>query len=108
MRVKNTAGHEHTGVYCAYIRVSTDKQDVARQEMEIEKWLNGGDHQVIWFKEEGVEFVNLIPHSDDISTSIFQTRKEPKLSFLNEFLMLFDKNQIQEGGFFVIIGRKKK
>ena len=35
MRVKNTAGHEHTGVYFAYVRVSTDSQDVARQEMEI-------------------------------------------------------------------------
>lgn len=54
MRVKNTAGQEHTGVYCAYVRVSTDSQDVARQEMEIKKWLNGGDHQVIWFREEGV------------------------------------------------------
>ena len=54
MRVKNTAGQEHTGVYCAYVRVSTDSQDVARQEMEIKKWLNGGDHQVMWFREEGV------------------------------------------------------
>ena len=60
-----------------------------------------------WFKEEGVEFVNLIPHSDDISKPLFQTREEPKLSFINEFLMLFNMNQIQEGGFFVIIGRKK-
>lgn len=54
MRVKNTAGQEHTGTYFAYVRVSTDQQDVARQEMEIKKWLNGGDHQVLWFKEEGV------------------------------------------------------
>ena len=60
-----------------------------------------------WFKEEGVDFVNLIPHLDDISKPLFQAREEPKLSFINEFLMLFDMNQIQEGGFFVIIGRKK-
>jgi len=60
-----------------------------------------------WFKEEGVEFVNLIPHTDEISIPLFQTRKEPKLSFINEFLMLFNLNQIKEGGFFVIIGRKK-
>ena len=54
MRVKNTAGQEHTGTYFAYVRVSTDDQDVARQEMEIKKWLNGGNHSVVWFKEEGI------------------------------------------------------
>ena len=54
MRVVNTSGQEHSGIYCAYVRVSTDDQDVARQENEIKKWLNGGDHQVMWFKEEGV------------------------------------------------------
>ncbi len=60
-----------------------------------------------WFDEEGVDFINLIPHLDDISIPLFQTRKKPKLSKLNELFMLFDRNQIQEGGFFVIIGRKK-
>ena len=54
MRVVNTSGQEHSGIYCAYVRVSTDDQDVARQENEIKKWLNGGNHQVMWFKEEGV------------------------------------------------------
>jgi DNA invertase Pin-like site-specific DNA recombinase len=54
MRVVNTSGQEHSGIYCAYVRVSTDDQDVARQENEIKKWLNGGDHQIMWFKEEGV------------------------------------------------------
>ena len=41
-------------IYCAYVRVSTDTQDVARQENEIKKWLGDLDHQVIWFKEQGV------------------------------------------------------
>ena len=41
-------------IYCAYVRVSTDTQDVARQENEIKKWLGDTDHQVIWFKEQGV------------------------------------------------------
>jgi len=54
MAVKTTAGQEHTGTYFAYVRVSTDDQDVRRQEMEILKWLNGGNHSVVWFKEEGV------------------------------------------------------
>lgn len=60
-----------------------------------------------WFEEEGVEFINLIPHLDDNSIPIFQIRKKPELRVLNELLMLFDRNQIREGGFFVIIGRKK-
>ena len=54
MAIKTTAGQEHTGTYFAYVRVSTDDQDVARQEMEILKWLNGGNHSVVWFKEEGI------------------------------------------------------
>jgi len=54
MAIKTTAGKEHAGTYFAYVRVSTDDQDVARQEMEIKKWLNGGNHSVVWFKEEGI------------------------------------------------------
>ena len=54
MAVKTTAGKEHAGTYFAYVRVSTNDQDVARQEMEILKFLNGGNHSVVWFKEEGV------------------------------------------------------
>jgi len=57
MAIKTTAGQEHTGTYFAYVRVSTDDQDVARQEMEIKKWLNGGDHSVVWFREEGISQV---------------------------------------------------
>ena len=40
MPIKTTAGKEHAGTYFAYVRVSTDDQDVRRQEMEIKKWLN--------------------------------------------------------------------
>ena len=60
-----------------------------------------------WFEEDGVEFVNLIPHLDDIDNQIFKTREINSLSPIKDFLMLFDSNQIQEGGFFVIIGKKK-
>jgi len=47
-------GQPHTGKFAAYVRVSTDSQDVATQEHSIKAWLNGGDHQVKWFREEGV------------------------------------------------------
>ncbi len=59
-----------------------------------------------WFEEEGVEFVNLIPHSDETSIPLLKKREKPRLSKLKELLMLFERNQIQEGGFFVMIGRK--
>ncbi len=88
---------------------SKDKRNawVTDQFMNPHETLHLPSETMQWFKEEGVDFVNLIPHSDDIYTPLFQTRDEPKLSSLNEFFMLFDRNQIQEGGFFVIIGRKK-
>ena len=59
-----------------------------------------------WFKEENVEFINLIFHCDD-NLPIFQKRQMPLLSTFNELSMMFNRRQIQEGGFFVIIGRKR-
>jgi len=47
-------GQEHTGKIAAFVRVSTDKQDVVNQEFGIQAYLNGGKHKVKWFREEGV------------------------------------------------------
>tara|TARA_R100001163_G_C5064314_1_gene201884 strand:+ start:1228 stop:2001 length:774 start_codon:yes stop_codon:yes gene_type:complete len=47
-------GTPHSGKYAAYVRVSTEEQDVANQEAAIKAYLNGGDHKVKWFREEGV------------------------------------------------------
>lgn len=47
-------GKEHSGKYAAYVRVSTDKQDVKNQEHAIKDYLNGGDHDVKWFRDKGV------------------------------------------------------
>ena len=47
-------GVPHEGSYAAFVRVSTDAQDVANQEHGIKAFLNGGDHKVKWFREEGV------------------------------------------------------
>ena len=47
-------GIPHTGKFACYVRVSTDKQDVENQMYGIKAYLNGGDHTVKWFKEEGV------------------------------------------------------
>ena len=58
-------GVPHTGKFACYVRVSTDKQDVENQMYGIKAYLNGGDHTVKWFKEEGVS-----------SGSDWHTRKE--------------------------------
>ena len=47
-------GAAHSGKFACYVRVSTDKQDVANQEHAIKAYLNGGDHEVTWYREEGV------------------------------------------------------
>ena len=47
-------GQPHKGKYAAYVRVSTEEQDVVNQEHAIKAYLNGGDHSVKWFREEGV------------------------------------------------------
>jgi DNA invertase Pin-like site-specific DNA recombinase len=47
-------GAAHSGKFAAYVRVSTDKQDVVNQEHAIKAYLNGGDYKVKWFREEGV------------------------------------------------------
>ena len=46
-------GAMHDGKYAAYVRVSTDAQDVANQEHGIKAYLNGGDFDVKWYREEG-------------------------------------------------------
>ena len=47
-------GVPHEGSVAAFVRVSTDLQDNANQEHGIKTFLNGGDHKVKWFREEGV------------------------------------------------------
>ena len=59
-----------------------------------------------WFEEEGIEFINLIPHLDDINMKMFQKREIPTISKIEELLMILNPRQIQEGGFFIIVGRK--
>jgi len=54
INTRDDHGAEHGGNYAAYMRVSTDGQDVATQEHGIKAYLNGGSHNLKWFKEEGV------------------------------------------------------
>ena len=42
------------GKYAAYMRVSTDDQNIQMQEHKIKEYLNGGEHHVEWFADQGV------------------------------------------------------
>ena len=62
------------------------------------------------FKENDIEFINSIPFNFNLNDKI--TIKKPILSkyeiLLKELFLMFDSRQIYEGGFFVMIGKKKE
>ena len=59
-----------------------------------------------WFHENNVTFVNLLPHLYDAEKPLCQKRNNKELSTIDDFWMMFDPNQIAEGGFFVMVGQK--
>lgn len=105
MAVKRTAGQEHNGTYFAYVRVSTDDQDVARQEMEILKWLNGGNHSVVWFKEEGVSGKIAPEHRPKLNECI-ETAKAMKGTIIVADLDRFSRTTWHSLKFFETILKK--
>ena len=60
-----------------------------------------------WFDECDVDFVNLLPHMHDPEKSLFDPRDRAAFSSLDDLLLMFDSAQIREGGFFIMVGRKK-
>ena len=61
-----------------------------------------------WFKVENIEFLSSIPFDFNPENKLFQ-KKESKNRFeifLNEISLAFNLRQIDEGGFFVMIGKK--
>ena len=80
---------------------------VKDQFMNPHETLHTPNQTLNWFEENNVEFINLIPHYDIQAHNLFKKNEEPKINFLDDFLMAFNTAQIQEGGFFVMIGRKK-
>ena len=61
-----------------------------------------------WFKDENIEFLNSIPFNFDHENKLFQKTESKKRFeiFLNEISLPFNLRQINEGGFFVMIGKK--
>ena len=62
-----------------------------------------------WFKDENIEFLSSIPFDFNLEKKLFQ-KNEVKRSFeifLDEVSLALNPRQISEGGFFVMIGKKK-
>ncbi len=61
-----------------------------------------------WFDDCGIKYVNSIPFDFQKSDKLFCPRDRPTSMRLRliEPLLTFNSNQIREGGFFVIIGKK--
>ena len=62
-----------------------------------------------WFKDENIEFLSSIPFDFNLEKKLFQ-KNEVKSSFeifLDEVSLTLNPRQISEGGFFVMIGKKK-
>mgnify|MGYP002835833334 CR=1 FL=1 len=80
---------------------------VKDQFMNPHETLHTPNETLKWFEENNVEFLNLIPHYNIIDQNLFKKNEKPKINFLDDFLMAFNTAQIKEGGFFIMVGRKK-
>ena len=63
-----------------------------------------------WFSENNIEFLNSIPFNYDPNEKLLIKKKISNKFKVNlqEFFLIFDLRQILEGGFFIMIGRKKE
>ncbi len=61
-----------------------------------------------WFKAENIEFLSSIPFDFNPENKLFQKREAKNRFeiFFNEISLAFNLRQIDEGGFFVMIGKK--
>ncbi|MBD1152604.1 class I SAM-dependent methyltransferase [Pelagibacterales bacterium SAG-MED22] len=62
-----------------------------------------------WFNENNIEFINSIPFNFEANDKLFSKKEKISKSeiFLKELFLIFNLRQIYEGGFFVMIGKKK-
>ena len=63
-----------------------------------------------WFKDENVEFLSSLPFDYDEKSDLFEKKKKRNgmSLFFKELELAITSNQIYEGGFFVMAGRKKR
>jgi len=75
------------------------------------------DEVINWFQKSNIEIINCLPFDFDINkkilqknidTQIYEYRKNKFFLFLKELSAIFNYQQIMDGGFFVVIGKKNK
>ena len=62
-----------------------------------------------WFKKNNLDFVSSIPFNFNINKPLLEPKKISSKTeiFFQEMSQMFSLSQIDEGGFFIMIGRKK-
>jgi ubiquinone/menaquinone biosynthesis C-methylase UbiE len=62
-----------------------------------------------WFEKNSLEFISSIPFDFQVNKSLFEKNEIPSKLKLNikEITQMFSSSQIEEGGFFIMIGKKK-
>ena len=100
-------GSHHRGKFAALVRVSTDKQDVENQIHTIKDYLNGGDHTVTWFKEEGVSGALPFAKRPVLKQALDYCRKE-KATLVVYSLSRFTRKMWETTKFFEEVVHKKK
>tara|TARA_Y100001978_G_scaffold191521_1_gene195710 strand:+ start:93 stop:1040 length:948 start_codon:yes stop_codon:yes gene_type:complete len=88
---------------------SKDKRKswIKDQFMNPHETLHTPNEIIKWLEENEIEFLNLLPHFNIQQERLFKKHHKPKITFMEDLLMAVDLNQIREGGFFIVIGRKK-
>ena len=61
-----------------------------------------------WFTKNNIQYLSSIPFDNlDKNTNIFEHKKrENSFLTLKEISLMFSPSQINEGGFFVVVGKK--
>jgi len=62
-----------------------------------------------WFEKNNLEFISSMPFDFKVDKPLFEKKEIPKKLRLNfiEIKQMFSPSQIEEGGFFIMIGKKK-
>lgn len=89
---------------------SKDKRKawVQDQFMNPHETLHTPNEVLNWFEESNVEFHNLIPYYSIHKNKLLRKNKKPSISIIDDLLLSVNPVQIKEGGFFVMVGRKRK
>ena len=87
---------------------SNDKRRawVKDQFMNPHETLHTPNEILKWQEENGVEFLNLLPHFNIEENRLFHKHPKRKINIIEDLIMAIDLTPIREGGFFIVMGKK--